>query len=365
MVERNMTTSLAFDRLSDAHLLEEIRKLLGVERQTVADFLRALIEVDSRRLYLGESCSSLFTYCTEVLHLEESAAYNRIEVARAARRVPALLDAVSAGSITLTSARLLAPHLTVENHTALLEAAKHRSKREVEILIASLVPRPPVATVIRRVPARKPVAETTSSASHPSAQVATSAALALPAPVPEAAPGTAGSGNAVVHRLGVQHSVVAPLSADTYKLQVTLSAKTHSKLQRARDLLRHAIPCGDIGEVLDRALTLLLQDVEKRRCAAVTTPREDAPRSGHTRHIPAAVKRQVWRRDEGRCAFSRAGRRCAETAFLEFHHVVPFADRGAATVANIELRCRAHNQYEAALLFSAGSEVVRETAERW
>ena len=66
----------------------------------------------------------------------------------------------------------------------------------------------------------------------------------------------------------------------------------------------------------------------------------------------AAVRREVWRRDEGRCAFTGPAGRCGETGFLEFHHVQPYADDGPATVENIALQCRAHNQYEAALLFA-------------
>jgi hypothetical protein len=162
-----------------------------------------------------------------------------------------------------------------------------------------------------------------------------------------------------------RRATVAPLSADTYKLQVTISATTHDKLRRVRDLLRHSIPTGDVTEILDRALTLLLQDLERRRCATVARPREPVAGKAHGRHIPAAVKREVWRRDEGRCAFASGCRRCTDTAFLEFHHVVAYADGGAATVANIELRCRAHNQYEAAVLFADDAETVRETAAAW
>jgi hypothetical protein len=56
----------------------------------------------------------------------------------------------------------------------------------------------------------------------------------------------------------------------------------------------------------------------------------------------------VWRRDGGRCAFvSRAGHRCTERRFLEFHHVRPYARGGEAAPDNIQLRCRAHNGYEA------------------
>jgi hypothetical protein len=156
-----------------------------------------------------------------------------------------------------------------------------------------------------------------------------------------------------------------PLSANHYKLQVTIGRDTFDKLTRARDLLRHAIPDGDVAMILDRALTLLLEDVEKRRCAAVFEPRSPRRSASQTRHIPASVKREVWRRDQGRCAYSSANRRCTETAFLEFHHVVPYVDGGAATLANIERRCRSHNQYEALLLFGPAGDTVREPAATW
>ena len=57
--------------------------------------------------------------------------------------------------------------------------------------------------------------------------------------------------------------------------------------------------------------------------------------------------------------------RCRETGFLEFHHVEPYAFGGPATVANIQLRCRAHNLYEASLCFGDGSDAVRESRVEW
>ncbi|HEX7126283.1 MAG TPA: HNH endonuclease, partial [Thermodesulfobacteriota bacterium] len=91
-------------------------------------------------------------------------------------------------------------------------------------------------------------------------------------------------------------------------------------------------------------------------------PRVGTPPRPGSRHIPAAVRRAVWARDGGRCAFvSRTGRRCTERGFLEFHHVRPYAAGGAATVENIELRCRAHNGYEAERMFGPrGESQVRE-----
>ena len=79
----------------------------------------------------------------------------------------------------------------------------------------------------------------------------------------------------------------------------------------------------------------------------------------------------MWLRDLGRCAFvSTSGRRCVERAFLEFHHVKPYALGGEATVANIQLRCRSHNAYEARQYFgngngNGGAGFAREETKRY
>ena len=373
VIQTDMTSAtLELEALTDDQLLDEVKRLARRERVATADLLRCLIEVDTRRLYLREGCASLFTYCTQVLHLAEGAAYNRIETARAARRFPTVLERIADGSLTLTSARLLAPHLTAENHDTLLEAARHKGKRDIELLIATLHPQPRVRTVLRKVPTAPVVG------SVPAATTATS--MTAPGdierpPLLDSPPCTGGSTHDVtaapkseqgrgVSDPGPRHAV-KPVSASDYRLQVTINAEMHDKLCRARDLLRHTIPDGDIAAILDRALTLLLADVEKRRCGAAIRPRQCFEEGGSTRHMPAAIKREVWRRDEGRCAFISGTRRCTETAFLEFHHVVPYADGGAATVRNIELRCRAHNQYEAVLFFGEGSDAVGEERVAW
>src|SRR5690606_17450307 len=144
-----MTTSMAaFGALSDQDLLATVRRLARDERRATAALIASLAELDARRLFLGEGCSSLFTYCTRVLRLSEHAAYGRIEAARAARKFPIVLDRLADGSLTLTAVGLLAPHLTAENHLALLDAARHRSKREVQAQVAALRPQPAVAPTV-------------------------------------------------------------------------------------------------------------------------------------------------------------------------------------------------------------------------
>ena len=138
--------------------------------------------------------------------------------------------------------------------------------------------------------------------------------------------------------------------------------ETLEKLRRAQSLSRHTLAAGDVGSILDRALTLLIDDLERRRFARVASAQPSRrERTPSGRHIPAAVRRAVWQRDDGRCAFVGRNGRCRETAFLEFHHVAPYAEGGGATTDNIQLRCRAHNQYEARLYF--GDTLVRERPE--
>lgn len=139
-------------RLSNHELLAQVKLLTQQEREATAVLIAHLAIFDERDLYLAEGCSSMFTYCVDVLHLSEHAAYGRIEAARAARKYPIILNLLSDGSVNLTTVTLLAPHLTAENHLKLLTAAKHQRKRQVEELVAGVRPQPDVPSTIRRLP---------------------------------------------------------------------------------------------------------------------------------------------------------------------------------------------------------------------
>lgn len=327
--------------LSDEQLLAEVHRLVARERVATAQVIASLAELDARGLYLGAGYSSLFTYCTQVLHLSEHAAYARIEAARAARKFPFILELLAEGTIHLTAIGLVAPHLTPENHATLLRSVCHKSKREIEQMIACLKPRLDVASSIRKLPGRPPgvAIDGLAGSDSPSTAFLLSQRAAPVAPLRRPA-------------------TVAPLAPERYKVQFTVSKDTYDKLRRVQDLMRHTVPNGDTALIFDRALTVLLGELERKKFAATKRPRDTQTCSSDSRRIPAAVKRAVWARDEGRCAFAGSGGRCRETGFLEFHHVVPFAAGGETSVENLELRCRAHNAYESEKYF--GRLFVRE-----
>ena len=324
-----MTTN-SIAKMSDNELLGATAKVAGDERRVTSELLALLGELDTRRLYLGEGCSSLFAYCTQVLHFSEHAAYHRIETARAARHFPLILELVSDGSVTTTTVALLRPHLTLENHVVLLTAARHKSKREVEHQIACLAPKADVDPLVRRVPAPLLSAPLLSAAAMPSMNTSPPPTISEPRPR------------------------IEPLASDRYLLRVTLSAEAHANLRRAQSLTRHAVPNGDPAVLIERALALFVAHLERQKTATTSRPRRSTTtrvNATGSRHLPAAVRREVWTRDGGRCAFVGPRGRCAETGQLEFHHLVPFARGGPATPNNIALRCRAHNRYEAEQCF--------------
>jgi hypothetical protein len=342
MLQGIMSTQASFDAFSEIALVEEVERLARGERRATARLVAALTEFDAHKLYLGQGCSSMFVYCTRVLHLSEHAAYGRIEAARAARRYPVILGMLEAGELTLTSVGLLATHLTPQNHSAVLERAKGRTKREVQEIVASLRPLPDAKPLVRKQPAVLSPEDIENVPGPQGRASATSSASDAP----------------------VQATSDRPDAADSHAKQAaarSVGRETIAKLRRVQDLMRHVTPNGDLEVIFHRAIQMLLEDLEKKRIAAASRPRQGTSPNAKGRHIPAAVRRAVWRRDEGRCAFTGSSGRCNETGFLEFHHIRPFAAGGETTEENIELRCRAHNQYEADLFF--GPLTARERAD--
>ena len=286
--------------LSDAELLDAATRYAVAHRASTASLVAALAEIETRSLHLAGGYDSLFSYCREVLRLSEHAAYARIEAARACRKFPVILNLLASGALTLTTVGLLSPVLTNDNYGSLLGNACYRSKREVEQQLSAL--RPAVAPPV----------------------------------------------------------IIKPLTAGQYLLQFTVSQETHDRLRAAQDLLRHQVPTGDVPTIFDKSLALLIQVTERRKWALTDDPRQSTRRTGWTRHIPAAVRRAVWKRDGGQCAFVGTDGRCCSRSFLEFHHLNPFAVGGEATVENIQLRCRAHNVYEAERFFGPPPSVEQK-----
>ena len=304
-------------RLSDAELVAQLRDLAARERGAVVLLVAHLAEFDTRDVHLRAGHGSLFAYCRDVLALSEQEAYNRIAVARAVRRFPKILGLLEEGALNLTSARLLAPHLTAENHREVLDAARGKNKLQVEEIAARLWPRRRCSFL------RSEAASAADSqcsrgsgfgAFHGSSAGAGPLGSPPGGPVPIGTPD--GRTLSSVARPPERHPAdVTVLSPDRYRVQVTIGGDTLEKLRLAKDLLRHAVPSGDEAAILDRALTALLTDLAQRKFAAAEKPRAAGghhagfpphPRRGQACRV-AARSRALRVRRHRRAALRRAG----------------------------------------------------------
>jgi len=363
--------------LSNADLLNSLASLVARDRSTTLELLAHIAEVDARRLYVPAGYSSMHSYCVGEFGLSDDAVYKRIHAARAARDFPALFTAFADGRLHLTAIRLLAPHVNAENVERLIAAATHQRSAAIERILAGHDPKPDVATSVRALPVRSPVGHDQLAPGQVAAaalgQVADQDGAPVVedpelkqavAPPDETATTPLASGQAInpvdapVERRGTRHNAPpvrpAPLSAGRYALRFTIGQDTHDRLKYAQELLSHAVPSGDVPEVFDRALRALIRQLEKRKFAACDKPSTRSSGAAGKRRVPAHVRRAVWRRDCGQCTFvSHTGHRCEARKFLEYDHIDPVARGGLATLDNLRLRCRVHNQYEAEIALGA------------
>jgi hypothetical protein len=336
--------------LSDTELLARVAASVETERAASADVVKHLMEVERRRLYLDQACSSLYTYCRERLGYSEDAALRRARVARLALRLPRVLDELSSGAIHLTGLFLLDRYLSEENADELLADARGKSRRELEKIVAIRFPRPDVPSTIEALGMATLLLDARASGvpvigetggSHPEAASGPSSWFTCPGP------GTAG-GRAAASDF---RSRVEPLSAERYRVEFTASSALRAKIDQARELMSHALPNGDLSALFERALDELIERELKRRVGAERPRSHMKPRS-ESRHVPRAVVRQVRERDGDQCAFvDSAGRRCTERRWLTLEHRHPFSLGGPPTVENLCLFCKAHNEHSARRVF--------------
>src|SRR5216117_1212564 len=144
---------LATSHFSDNALLHDLKRRAADDSTSTAVLLSRIAEVDDRKLYLREGFPSMFGYCVHELHFSEDAAYKRITVARAARRFPSIFVALAEGRVHLTAVLMLGLHLTSANAEELLVAATHKTRPELELLLAERFPRPDLPERLEGIPA--------------------------------------------------------------------------------------------------------------------------------------------------------------------------------------------------------------------
>jgi hypothetical protein len=300
--------SYSLTHVPNPALLQDLARDVTHDRTTTAWMLARIAEVDARKLYLPAAHASMFSFCVHEFQMSEDMAYKRIQAGRAARKFPAIFPMVADGRLHLTALVMLAPRLMQDNVEELLAAAAGKSVAQLKLLLAERFPQPDVATILEPV---APMTATEHLAARPVEEF-TPGLTAGPA-TPPAEPNDAmqmeqlvskpvapSTGSLPAMQMGplASKGKLSPLSLGRFSLQVTVDQETHDLIRHAQALLGHALPSGDIGELINRAMRELVERVEKHKCAATARPR---PRRGGAkgRRVPAELRRTVWHRDGG------------------------------------------------------------------
>ncbi len=331
--------------VSDDVLQASLQGLLGAGARLEARVVAHLAEVEARRLHLRLGCSSLYDYCRKRLALSDYEAFVRIAAARVARQFPIVFGMLDRRELHLTAVCEVREFLTPDNHRDLLGEVSSKTKLQIREVLARRFPRADLPTSIKKLPA------------------------------------------------------LDPLSPGRYRLLLTLSATQKGKFERAGELLSHSNPSGDLAVVLERALDLLIERLEKRQFGALLSlpaiskldspepptnkppraskldspepPANKPPRASQLqasnrqrsestadsgasnqpaqqkprKHLCQGLRRELLEREGASCTFTGTdGSRCGARAFLQFHHRQAWARGGADTADNLTLLCRAHNR---------------------
>jgi len=310
-------------------LIEKIKNLRGNERAVVAELIRTLSEIYTRKLYLEAGYPSLYSFCDQALGYSSGAAWRRCAAAKMILKAPEVLDKLRNGELNLCAVAELSKVITEENSTTLLPQATGKSKEEVQRLVAEH------QSATRRAKCREIVRIKQVAAENSDK-----------APLIPAAD-TTGSKKCYTVTLELTEEEMEIIN----QAQVMLSTRKvkDTLLKSARKIIRHQ---QKLNELREKRAVKAKQDsaaspVRKSQAGSV-----DSTEQKRSRYIPEDVKHQVIKRDGGRCSYVAAdGTRCCETRNLEFDHVRCFALGGKNTVDNLRLVCRGHNQLYAEQVF--------------
>jgi hypothetical protein len=401
--------------LEARQLRDALKVLLRTEQSAMADFLVALADFDRRRGWEPLGHVGLFAFLVADLRLSRSAAFYRRSAAELLQCFPEVIAPLRDGTLCLSTVGELAKVLTEENRANVVPRFFGLSSREAQELVAELQPRPVPST---RMVVTGALSRPTPSAASSSLPLLSLTAAPPVDVHPDVVPlsriptsGLANGGGADggSGRLVTRRDEIQPLTVDIRRVHFNVGKRVVQKLKAAREGLSHATtPGATMERVLEAALDLLLEKQARARglvkrprtTRAEAAPRPEEPvigtmaprlesptlaggqqilsascpvarpegrpidppttepppprRTGPRETIPAAVRRSVWARDQGRCTWPLdGGGCCGSTHRLELDHIVPWAEWGPSTAENLRVVCGRHNAFAARRAFGA------------
>lgn len=318
--------------LSNEALIRKTQTLVAEERKLTTEILWHLHEIQSRRLYAEKGYASLFEYAVQALGYSEASAGRRIAAMRLLADVPEIEPALKKGEISLTTLSTIQNFIQRKHQQSKAEqgSGASLSKSEKRDLVFSL--------------------QGKSKRECEKVLIELDPLAALPKE---------------------RERVVSPTQTE---IRFVADDALMQKLQMIKDLDGHVQSSPSYLELFHRMADLCLKHLDplSKKPTQITPPAEPKiqtdparvlqntgsvqPQSRtqpelqpvNPRYIPAALKREIWSREQGQCAYqSSDGKRCTSRHALELDHIVPLAWGGKSEPSNLQLLCREHNRLKA------------------
>jgi 5-methylcytosine-specific restriction endonuclease McrA len=357
-----------FKNKTDSDLISEFKDLVAKERQLQTRILQYLRIIENKKIYLALGFSSLFVFLTEEIGYSETTAYRRIQAMRLIQEMPEVEQKLETGKISLSVASQFHGFLKKENQKRKLNQRPKLSLQEKSDLLSKI--------------------EGTSAKKCEQKLIGLNPELALP------------------------QEKTKTLTPDKTLIQFLANKELIKKIERLKSLTSHQNPEGKYEVLMEKLVEIALEKLdpirrELRRSKSgkkETQAIKNAPSAGPVRnkqansvqwteancalasperariiwgehltnadskiplqnpqlstlkvgrYISPKLKDQIWVRDQGRCQFqeSKTGGTCGSQYQVELDHRFPFSLGGENFEKNLQLRCRAHNQYQAKLIF--------------
>lgn len=210
---------------SNQQLESHLKNLVQQERELLHDIVLTIKEIDTRRYYIGLGYPSLFEYLTKSVGYSAGAAQRRIDAARLLKDVPVLAEKIQTGEIHL-------------NQVAVLQKAIRQSQKE-----GKSVTKEQKAELI----------EMTAGKTHQQTEQLVAQSLNL--------------------EISLQTKQIHQAD-ESVRLELTLSKSQYEKLEKAKELLSHSVPTGNLASFLEYLTDKVIQQKTKISSAKVLAGQE-------------------------------------------------------------------------------------------
>ena len=295
---------MQYRNLSDSQLETETKKSVLEETKIQMKVLHLLAEIERRRLY-SKTHPSLFEYCVKTLKLSCGSAQRRIDTMRTMKLIPEIETKILKGDLNLSTVskaqtffrqeKKLGKAYSVADKKELLKKLENKSSKECMREFVAISPQ------------------------------------------------------------AVSQEKRRELTSNLTEMKIVVDQELIQKLDQLKALWSHQNPTMTDLELLQKMADLCLKQADPaQKKARTSTANSDSnsnlisdkhehslpPTEVGSRYIPVNIKHQVWIRDRGTCTFPG----CQSKHFLEYDHIQPVSLSGSATIENLRLLCRAHNQ---------------------